>query len=176
MNDKIKDKATSYKLFKPEITSWIFKNFKQNAEILDVGAGSGTYYKLLGKWFKNIDAVEIFQPNIENFNLEEKYRKVFNCNIVDFEYQFYDLIIFGDVLEHLTVEDAQMVLNYAFDRCKNLVVALPYLLDSGHKNENKYEIHIQNDLTKEIVAKRYPKLKLLYGNDIYGYYVKEYGE
>ena len=165
------NRAGSYKYFKPEIATWIFKNFKNDATILDVGAGSGTYYNLLGGWYKNMDAVEIYRPNIIDHKLEEKYRNVFNTNIVGFEYDHYNLIIFGDVLEHLTVEDAQKVLEYAFDRCDNLIVALPYLFKSCG-NENKYEEHIQFDLTPGNIKERYPMIELLYGNNIYGYYIK----
>jgi len=166
------DRASSYNFFKPNVASWIYKNFKKDSEILDVGAGSGTYYNLLGKWYKNIDAVEIYESNIYYYNLLEKYRRCFNVDIINFEYSFYDLIIFGDVIEHMTVQDAQKVIDYAYDRCKNLIVAVPYLLSSGAGNQNVHEIHIQNDLTKDVVADRYPKLKLLYGNNLYGYYIK----
>ena len=41
-------------------------------------------------------------------------------------------------------------------------------------NENKYEIHLQSDLTPEIMSERYPKLELLIGNEKYGYYIKKW--
>lgn len=164
--------ATSYGYFKYEIREWIINNFDKNIKILDVGPGCGTYYNLLNDKFKNIDAVEIHEPNITDYKLKEKYKNVFNCNIVDFEYEHYDLIIFGDVLEHLTIEEAQKVLNYAFERCDELIVAVPYCYKQGPHPENKYEEHIQDDLTKENIKQRYPMLKLLYGNNSYGYYIK----
>jgi hypothetical protein len=43
-----------------------------------------------------IDAVEIREPYIEEFNLEDKYDNVFNMDILDFEeedFGGYDLII-----------------------------------------------------------------------------------
>ena len=39
--------------------------------------------------------------------------------------------------------------------------------------DNIYEIHKQDDLTKDNVLKRYPRLELLYGNEEYGYYIKK---
>lgn len=165
------DIATSYGYFKPEIQKWIYDNFSEESKILDVGPGSATYYKLLNSKYKNIDAVEVYEKNIIDYDLKNKYKNVVNKDIKDFEYEYYDLIIFGDIIEHLTVEEAQNVLNYAYDRCKNMVVAVPYLLPQD-ANENPYELHKQGDLTIENMKERYPKLKLLYGNSKYGYYIK----
>lgn len=165
------DPATSFYFFKEEIKQWIKKNFNKNSAILDVGAGSGTYKNLLGDDYKNMDAVEIYYPNIINYGLFEKYRNVFKCDIVDFKYSDYDLIIFGDVIEHLAIEDAKTVLNYAAKKCKNFIVAVPYN-NSQEENVNKWEEHIQDDLTPENVLERYPMLKELYRNDEYGYYIK----
>ena len=166
------DIASSYYKFKQEVKEWVYNNFDSNCKILDVGPGSGTYYKLLHDKFKNMDGVEIYEPNIIDYNLREKYNNVYNKNIIDFEYDYYDLIIFGDIIEHLTIEDAQKVLDYAYNRCKNFIVAVPYCLPQD-ENENKYEKHIQDDLTIKNIQERYPYLKLLYGDNIYGYYIKK---
>lgn len=165
--------AASYPIFKQEVKNWIYNNFHDNnTTILDVGAGSGTYFNLLENRYKNIDAVEIYHPNIIDYNLLEKYRFVSYRNIVDLEYDDYDLIIFGDVIEHLTVDDAKKVLEYASDRCKDMIVAVPYNYHQDG-NENEHEKHIQDDLTHENFMERYPGLKVLYKNAYYGYYVKE---
>lgn len=164
--------AVSYHMFKDDIKKWIYKNFDENIKILDVGSGCGTYYNLLHEKYKNIDSVEIYEPNIINYNLKEKYSNVYNKNIIDFEYEYYDLIIFGDIIEHLTIEDAQKVLNYAYNRCNNFIVAVPYCYKQNG-NENKWEEHIQDDLTKENIIERYPYLKLIYGDEKYGYYIKK---
>ena len=163
--------ATSYDYFKKDIGEYLKKNFKSNIKILDVGAGSGTYYNLIGDYFTNIDAVEVFAPNIEKYNLRDKYREVYNEDIVNFKYKHYDLIIFGDVIEHLKVEEAQKVLKYAKKRCKEMLVAVPYQYIQGEIEGNIYEIHKQDDLTPQLVLERYPYLELLYGNSKYGYYI-----
>jgi 2-polyprenyl-3-methyl-5-hydroxy-6-metoxy-1,4-benzoquinol methylase len=156
--------AGSYPYYKKEVTQYLKDNFPTTAKVLDVGAGCGTYYEYLKDYFDNIEAVEVFEPNIKNFNLEQKYKKVYNINILDFKYDYYDIIIFGDILEHLETAEAQQVLDYAFDRCKELIVAVPYLYPQGIEEDNIYEIHKQDDLTNEIMLERYPKLKLLYGD------------
>ena len=164
--------ATSYKFYKQNIKKYLQNKFTENALILDVGAGEGTYANLLGDYFKEIHAVEVFKPNIDKYKLNEKYSVVFNANIKDFEYGFYPIIIFGDVIEHLEVNEAQKVLKYAYDRCDEMIVAVPYMCEQGICEDNVYEIHKQDDLTDELMKIRYPMLKLLYKNDLYGYYVK----
>ena len=163
----------SYDYFKEDIANYLKNKFTSDATILDVGAGCGTYYNYLNDTFKQMYAVEVFEPNIKNFDLENKYKEVYNIDIRDFKYDHYDIIIFGDVLEHLNVEDAQKVLNYALDRCEEVIVAVPYEMEQGIEEDNVYEIHLQPDITKENMLERYPRLKLLYGNDLYGYYIKK---
>lgn len=165
--------ATSYAIYKKEITDYLKNKFDRNATILDVGAGEGTYLPFLQDYFINIEAVEVFKPNIDNFRLEERYSKVYNVNITDFKYDYYDVIIFGDIIEHLDVKDAQEVLKYAYSRCKEMIVAVPYLSPQGIEEENIYEIHKQDDLTDQIMKERYPYLKNVFMNDKYGYYIKE---
>lgn len=161
--------ASSYRYYKEEIRGYLLEK-DPNIEILDVGAGCGTYSLLLGDYFNNIDAVEVHKPNIEKYELEKKYRKVYNKDIREMEYD-YDLVIFGDILEHLEVEEAQKVLRYAINHSKEVLVAVPYLYKQGIVEDNVYEIHKQDDLTKEIMKERYPELRLLIGNEEYGYYI-----
>ena len=165
--------AYSYGFYKSEIKEYLKSKFKENIKILDVGAGCGTYYDLLSDYFRYIDAVEVFKPNIVNYNLKQKYHRVYNSDIKDFKYDFYDVIIFGDIIEHLDTNEAQDVLNYAYTRCKEMIVAVPYELEQGIEEDNVFEIHKQADLTPKIMKERYPMLKELYSNELYGYYVKE---
>ena len=178
MEEKVIDTATSYMYYKDRVADYLKSKFGRNSTILDVGAGSGTYYNLFHDFYNNMDAVEVFKPNIENYELEKKYREVYNANIKDFKYCDYDIIIFGDIIEHLTVKESQKVLKYAYNHCQEMIVAVPYMCVQGEYGGNIYEIHKQDDLTKENMLERYPMLKLLYADDIYGYYVKdvEYGK
>ena len=165
--------ATSYATYKKEITDYLKNKFDKNAKILDVGAGEGTYLPFLQDYFTNIEALEIFKPNIDNYNLESRYNKVYNDDIRNFKYDFYDIIIFGDIIEHLEVNEAQSVLKYALNRCKEMIVAVPYLSEQGIEENNMYEIHKQDDLTDDIMKERYPYLKNVYKDNKYGYYIKE---
>ena len=170
--EEIIDTATSYPFFKDEVKEYLKGKFTENARILDVGAGCGTYYNLLSDYFKEIDGVEVFKPNIDNYELEKKYNHIYNTNIINFKHPYYDIIIFGDIIEHLDIKEAQEVIKYAYNMCDEMIVAVPYMCVQGEYGGNVYEIHKQDDLTKENMLGRYPMLKLLYADDLYGYYVK----
>lgn len=143
---------------KPEVVRWIRDNFDQETSaVLDVGACDGLWHGLLPEY--TMDAVEAFLPNAKGLR---GYREVFATDIRQFKYGWYDLIIFGDVIEHLPVKDAQAVLAYAFNRCRDMVVAVPFLWPQGELYGNKYEIHVQPDLTADRVAERYPQLAVLH--------------
>lgn len=161
----------SYTNFKKDIREHIINNFGKDSTILDVGPGVGTYATLLSE-YNNIDCVEIFQPYIDRYNLSKVYRKTYNANIVDFEYENYDIIIFGDILEHLSVPDAQKVLKYAYSRCKEIIVSVPYRYRQGIHEDNIYEIHLQDDLTPQLMHQRYPELKCVNSDNIIGFYIK----
>lgn len=165
--------ATSYAVYKKEIVDYLKTKFNSDASILDVGAGEGTWLAYLQPYFTNIEAIEIFKPNIDNYDLENRYKKVYNADIKHFKYDFYDIIIFGDVIEHLEVNEAQQVLKYAYNRCNEMIVAVPYLNPQGIEEDNIYEIHKQDDLTDKIMKERYPYLINVYKNKKYGYYIKE---
>jgi hypothetical protein len=51
------------------------------------------------------------------------------------------------------------------------MIAVPYMYRQGEWEGNVYETHWQPDLTPEVMALRYPELKLLVGDAVYGYYI-----
>ena len=162
----------SYDYGKIEIVNYVYQNFAPGSSCLDVGACDGKWAGLLGHYLK-MDAVEIFAPNIAEHNLDWKYRRVYCKDIADYVYSWYDLIIFGDVIEHMTVEKAQSVLEVASIRCRDMIIGVPYLYPQDEIYGNPYEKHIQPDLTPEIFGERYPGLELLWGCGNYGYYHKK---
>lgn len=162
---------SSYGYGKNLIVHWVKDNFPKGATALDVGACDGKWYELLGDYLL-MDACEVYQPNIEQHQLSRKYRKVYWGDIAFMEYKHYDLIIFGDVIEHMGVIKAQKVLEYAKERCNDLIIAVPYEYPQDAIYGNPYERHIQDDLTPEIFDSRYPGYEVLWANDEYAYYHK----
>lgn len=151
---------SSYDYGKDDVCKYIRDTFPKGSTCLDVGACDGKWFNYLGDYLK-IDAVEIWTPNILKHDLESKYHRVFNKDIADLEYEWYDLIIFGDVIEHMSVEKAQQVLNYAKTRCKDMIIGVPFLYKQGTLYGNPYERHIQPDLTPEIFDERYKGYRVL---------------
>ena len=160
---------SSYFDGKPEICAWIRKYFPRSAEILDVGACDGLWRRLLPE-YANMDAVEAWLPNFELLR-GDGYRRVFLEDARFFHYEHYDLVILGDILEHLAVYEAQAVLEYAGAHSRDVIVAVPFCYEQGAIYGNPYEVHVQDDLTPELVAERYPQLEeLLRAREDYCYY------
>lgn len=149
----------SYGIGKAECCEWVRNNFDMDASVLDVGACDGIWQALLPEY--DMDAVEAFKPNADRIRKHNIYMNVYCTEIKDYEYDWYDLIIFGDVIEHMDVETAQAVLNYAYPRCKDMIVAVPYLYEQDEIYGNPYEKHLQPDLTAELFAERYPGFEVL---------------
>lgn len=145
----------------PDVKTYLTENFNPNSTILDVGCGHGFYYKLLNDYFKKFDAVEIWKPYIEEYNLLEMYDNVYNTNILDFEFDYYDIIIMGDILEHLERSEAQKLLDKIKNKCSELIVVVPYYLPQDIVFGNKYEIHLQPDLDDKIMEEYYPMLEII---------------
>jgi 2-polyprenyl-3-methyl-5-hydroxy-6-metoxy-1,4-benzoquinol methylase len=163
---------TSYPYFKDDVKVHLVSILSTTDRILDVGAGSGGYAHLLRPELTNIDAVEIWEPYVERFNLTPLYKQIFIENIVTFKrLADYNYIIFGDVLEHLAVEDAHHLLTTITMLEIKCLVAVPYQYEQGAYDDNVYETHLQPDLTHDIFLNRYPYMQLFAKNHIYGYYI-----
>lgn len=147
----------SYNAGKDFVCGWVRERFPIDATILDVGACDGKWKELLPE-YKNMDAVEAFAPNMQNLIW---YRKAYHADIREFAYEWYDLIIFGDIVEHLTPSEAKAMLDYAKPRCKDMIIAVPFLYEQGAIYGNPYEIHVQDDLTAELFDERYPGYAVL---------------
>lgn len=161
----------SYSYFKSDVKQWFIDNVPPGTRILDVGPGQGTYADLLKHLGYKMDAVEVWAPYVDQFDLKSKYDNVYISDICDFDIEGYDFIILGDVLEHLIVENAKNLIK-KIDSCSiKTMVAVPYRMpQDGAEYGNEYETHLQEDLTPEVMLERYPSLELKFANEFYGYY------
>jgi hypothetical protein len=136
--------------------------------LLDVGAGQGKYARLLPE-YRDIDAIEIWEPSVERYGLNKLYRVVWACHVLELvsnpfwqvRPERYRFAILGDVLEHLESGAATKTLRYLLRRCDELLVVVPYLYPQGAEDGNEHQRHLQDDLTPEVMAVRYPDLKLI---------------
>jgi hypothetical protein len=161
----------SFDYYKEEVKLHIMRNVPNYAKVLDVGAGSGKYGVMLGHYFGKIHALEIYEPYIDKFDLHSIYTTIFCADILDFDISEYDYIILGDIVEHLELKVAQELLSYINNSGKKCLVAIPYQMEQGEVDGNIYEKHLQSDLTENNFIERYPYMRLLFNNDLYGYYV-----
>jgi predicted TPR repeat methyltransferase len=140
--------GTSSSLGKKDSAEWIELRKDEINSILDIGAGSGTYFRLLSH-IKNFNwnAVEVWKPYIDKHNLCSMYHSVYNTNIKEFEWnKDYDLTIAGDILEHLSKEDAVSVVDKILTHSKFLLVSIPIVhYPQEEINNNPYELHVKDD-------------------------------
>lgn len=120
-----------------------------------------------------MDGVEIFLPYLAQFGLAQKYRNLWLGDVREFEFCYYDIILAGDIIEHMSVADAQKTIGLAKQNCKMLLVAVPFKLPQGEWYGNKFEIHIQDDLTEDLFNERYPGFEKKFSNELgwYGVFV-----
>lgn len=164
----------SYTFFKPEVKQWFKNNVPTSKRILDVGPGQGTYSDLLKDLGYRMDAIEIWEPYINQFDLRKKYDNVYIGDICQFNWEDYDFVILGDVLEHISEENAQSLIIKMIEKGVQHMVAIPYMMEQdGDEYGNIYETHLQSDLTPTIMEVRYPNLTPLYFNEWYGYYISK---
>ena len=144
---------------------------------LDVGPGEGTYHTLLHDLIEDIDAVEIWGKNIEDFALKNRYREVWNADIQDWVktgaiLSNYDLIIFGDILEHLPLSKAVEVFETALKYCRWVMVSVPMVhfpqdAIDGNEHEHHEIEDPQEDLIPILPRPRYSWVYQVTGTFIY---------
>lgn len=165
----------SYNDGKDFVVDWICKRVPTGGRILDVGACDGKWSTLIRAKREDIiiDACEIFKPNIER--ILHKYAHIWVGDIADYYYRpnIYHLVIFGDVIEHMSVDKAKLVLNYAKWNAPDYVIGIPFEYPQEAIYGNPWERHIQDDLTPELFDERYPNHELIIRpRDDYAYYHK----
>ena len=133
--------------------------------ILDIGAGQGKYRVVFAD-YPAMDAVEIFEPYVVQNMLHELYNTVYIGDAAEIMDVFpdgthWDIIILGDVLEHLEYARALKLLASLERLCTEYFVVVPYEYAQGEEDGNIHQRHLQDDLTPASMATGYPLLELL---------------
>ena len=113
--------------------------------ILDVGTGVGDYLELIRSYLNPdivVHGVEVWQPYVDEYSLKERYDKLFVEDVREMTEFKYDLVIFGDVLEHMPEEDSVKLWNTVAKQAKYGLISIPL----GHHPQgayggNPYEVH-----------------------------------
>lgn len=134
---------------------WSLERFKRHLPntVTDVGPGEGTYAKLFrpvheGVWWT---AVEIHKPYVRKHGLKStKTRTMYDeIHVMDVreapDHLLYrDLVVFGDVLEHVERDDAVALLQRAVAAgAWNIFVSVPVVESvQGEVDGNPHEAHL----------------------------------
>lgn len=123
--------------------------------VMDIGAGQGTYAEALAPIRDRLvlEAVEVWEPSLEH--LREIYDNVWPLDIRANPVLFSgaDVVIFGDVLEHMTVHEAHLVWARARNVGAAIIVSVPNSpYPQGAIDGNHYEEHKILDPVTELIA------------------------
>lgn len=163
----------------------------QPKSVLDIGMGFGRWGMIAREvldvikgrifpesWQTKIDAIEIFEKYITDLQ-RTLYNNIFITDVRNFvnnENFFYDMIIAGDVIEHLEKSEALDIIAKLRTRCKVLIIGIPLgdRYKQGTVCGNTHEAHLSvwqpddfADCTKKLEFKERVKQRP------YGLYIYE---
>lgn len=128
--------------------------------ILDVGAGAGVYGRLIREQIagfapnvgslKTLNAIEIWEPYISRFKLEDIYDEVFRADVREWNDFHYDVVIFGDIFEHMSRDDALKVWTKVREQARAALISIPIIhYPQSEAEGNPYEVHVEDHWTTE---------------------------
>ena len=122
--------------------------------VLDVGPGVGTYAKLLaGPAVSSLTGIEIFAPYVETYRLREYYDTVVVGDARREPFPEVDVVVLGDVAEHMSEPDALALWAKAATAARLAVyLSIPIVHYPQHHLEgNPHEVHVVDDWNHERV-------------------------
>ena len=127
--------------------------------VLDVGAGQGVYLDLIRESLGNsviVAAVEVWQPYIDQFNLEQRYDYLYPVDVRDLTSFNFDLVILGDILEHMPEKDAVELWDRISKEAKYAIISIPIIhYHQEALNGNPYEVHVEEDWSTSRVLEKF---------------------
>lgn len=166
----------SYQFFDAGVADVV--NQLNPSSILDVGPGAGKWATLLKKQGRMITGVEIHEPYVNQFNLRSLYDEIIIGDVCEISFlqeeigAFYELVLLGDVLEHLTVEQATDLLERLKVCGIATLVLVPFGYEQGECYGNPHEAHKQPELTEALFHARYPGFIKLFSNNQQGVFYR----
>lgn len=151
-----------------ELTAWI--NATGITTVLDVGAGAGYYGSAIRKACPSVtvlDAVEVFPYYRERYSLDELYDTVTIADVRHIMEFPYDLVILGDVIEHLPRADAIRLWSDISASARYAYIAMPIGscsqegkdiedFETGTCFTNAHEAHVEPESTTEEILHIFP--------------------
>ena len=133
--------------------------------VIDVGVGAGTYAQFLKPSMPNThwSGIEAYQPYITHFQLDKLYDLVVTADARYVDWKKIgdaDLIIFGDIVEHMTRDEAVSMVGDALNHARFVMLSMPvvfYPQDEAHGNP--FERHIVDDWDHGSILKCFPGIR-----------------
>lgn len=163
---------------KDMVRDFIIRN--EVKSVLDIGPGEGTYYHALqDSGIIQLDGIEAWGPYVNDFSLVDKYNKLIIGDVYYIDWnklQDYDIVLFGDVLEHMPEQQGWDVILRAAKQSKWVVISLPIInYPQGVSFDgNWFEAHIEQysyDRVLEILSVYELEVLEQFKGDILGVYI-----
>lgn len=117
-------------------------------DVLDIGPGVGTYAKLLrGPATGRIVAIEVHEPYVSTYRLREYYDEILVGDARETPFPEVDVVILGDVAEHMSEADAVALWAKAVVAARRAVfLSIPIVhYPQGEIEGNHHEVHVVDD-------------------------------
>lgn len=114
-------------------------------KVLDIGCGKGNLHHRYHGRGQIWTGVEIWEPYVERYLLHEKYAEIIvgDARTLEFGEDKYDVAFAGDVLEHMTAQEAAEVLAKLRRAAKTVIMQVPIgHYPQGPWEGNPYETHV----------------------------------
>jgi organic radical activating enzyme len=122
--------------------------------VLDIGAGDGRWGKLLKGKVGRLTGVEIWEPYVERYGLAAVYDQVLNIDVRSMQNfnEHWDVIILGDVLEHMARKDAIALIAKLKHSSGRVYLTIPISRcdQNGEVYGNPYETHLDQWTDEEL--------------------------
>lgn len=127
--------------------------------VLDVGPGVGTYAKLLaGPQVSHLTGLEIFEPYVDTYRLQQYYDEIIIGDARQVDLPPADVVILGDVAEHMTEAEALDLWNRSAAAARRAVyLSIPIVhYPQGEIEGNEHEHHVVDDWNHDKVLAAFP--------------------
>lgn len=143
---------------------WVLKQLEKAAgdltrirSAVDAGAGFGAWKEFCGPWTGDQcewTAIEIWEPYVSRFLLPYRYRAVICADLRDLDpFPAADVVFLGDVLEHMTEQEAVTVWDRARKSAWRLVTGIPVVpYPQGEAEGNPHEEHVSTWSPESVLA------------------------
>lgn len=156
------------------MTSQLDHAMIRHHKVLDLGVGAGTYSERYSKGLLTREkfhwtGVEIWAPYVQKFGLMQKYDALIIADAISFlqtTQEQYDIVFAGDLLEHMTKEQAVKLVEQALQHSSALIVCIPIIhYPQGEYEGNPYEAHVKDDWSVEEFLSTFGDLVVSYGRE-----------